>query len=720
MSNKNIVKDNVKPILTQKQRVRYSQASSYFVNGMQSYLQNYICEVKQIVDTKQVEKAHLSHYQKSFRAYVDRLKELKDKMKQIKSSIIPKLLIIGVGGYVLYKAMKSSWQYFSNKMDKFFQFVDQLYKMTAAEVNTINSRIKKFCVKHFGYQIDVKSMIQRFISDLPDLFLGMCNIILEGLDWIFNNCGIFQDMIIHAALTAYNYSLESSWGWVLSLVLKKANIEKSRRQGLSGWAKFGPQFQDDMAHADNVVGQIFKSTSTQDSPWRAYWSTEGDWMMKARTYHGTLYLTPNTLGGQGKVEKSHFALKRYMEVFGKFNKISHDLDPNVLFDFHSQANKVDTINWTNYDLDSRAGTYNRDLSDLNLTVVVQDAIDAGQYTVHMEHEMGTNQIYHNNYQETNLYKTLEAYYKKYKPFSFFSILCSEWEQRRNANPREHTMNRILLDGILLKRFLIRQFYFVQYKVALIGNEFHDRLQVSNLDIIKENLRGHVITSRQKSRLQHMFSLYDNNDISFEDYMKFAITWLQHKGRDYITINNRNSDLYKSFNQSQRRYDSDKFLFEAQQSRWREIMGIPKIQRLLIQIKQSFNHLYYMRKYNVRGMDVFNFSESHSDTPLVMIGDKIQGVYDTDIYSQKVEDENGNMRYVSPTIDTQGELQKSSIQYAVWQIINIYCEVRSNIKVLRKMRNVLLKLIIDKLLILKDYTNYYKSSYNLDKNGKRLS
>ena len=69
--------------------------------------------------------------------------------------------------------------------------------------------------------------------------------------------------------------------------------------------------------------------------------------------------------------------------------------------------------------------------------------------------MGTNQIYHNNYPETNLYKTLEAYYKKYKPFSFFSNLCSEWEQRRNAHPREHTMNRILLDGILLKRFLIR-------------------------------------------------------------------------------------------------------------------------------------------------------------------------------------------------------------------------------------------------------------------------
>lgn len=720
MSNKNIIKDNVKPILTQKQRVRYSQASSYFVNGMQTYLQNYICEVKQIVDTKQVEKAHLSHYQKSFSAYVDRLKDLKDKMKQIKSSIVPKLLIIGIGGYVLYKAMKSSWQYFSTKMNKFFQFVDQLYKMTSAEVNVINERIKKFCVRHFGYQIDVKSKIQKFISDLPDLFLGMCNIILEGMDWIFNNCGIFQDMIIHAALTAYNYSLESSLGWVLSLVLKKANIEKSRRQGLSGWAKFGSQFQLDMASADRVVGQIFKHTSTQKSDWMGVWSTQGDQMVKGRDYHGTLYLTPNTFGGEGKVKTSHFALNRYMEVFSKFDRISYELNPNVLFDFHSQANISDTVNWTRYIIENDPGTYNRDLSDLNITVTVQDAIDTGQYTLHVEHEMGTDQIYHSNYKETNLYKTLEVYYKKYKPFSFFSILCSEWEQKRNAPAWHHTMNRILLDGILLKRFIIRQFYFTQYKVGLIGNEFHDRLQVSNLDIIKENLRGHVITSRQKSRLQNMFSLYDNNNISFEDYMKFAITWLQNKGRDYITINNGNTDLYKSFNQSQRRYDSENFLFEAQQSRFREIMGIPKIQRLLIQIKQSFNHLYYMRKYNVRGLDVFNFSESYSDTPLVMIGDKIQGVYDTDVYSQKVKDENGNMRYVSPTIDTQGELQKSSIQYAVWQIIKIYCEVRSNIKGLRKMRNILLKLIIDKLLILKNFTNYYKSGYNLDKNGKRLS
>jgi hypothetical protein len=52
MKKSQIIKKDVKPILTPIEKIRYSQASSFFIKGMNSYLQNYVMGIKQMVDTK--------------------------------------------------------------------------------------------------------------------------------------------------------------------------------------------------------------------------------------------------------------------------------------------------------------------------------------------------------------------------------------------------------------------------------------------------------------------------------------------------------------------------------------------------------------------------------------------------------------------------------------------------------------------------------------------
>jgi hypothetical protein len=56
--DKNIINDKVKPILTFKERLRYTSSSQYFVKGMDDYLQKYITEVKEMTDVREVKKAY--------------------------------------------------------------------------------------------------------------------------------------------------------------------------------------------------------------------------------------------------------------------------------------------------------------------------------------------------------------------------------------------------------------------------------------------------------------------------------------------------------------------------------------------------------------------------------------------------------------------------------------------------------------------------------------
>ena len=244
-NEENIIKDNVKPILTFKQKMRYTSASQHFMKGMHNYLKKYITQIKELVDTKQVKENYQKQYKKSANEYVERFQQAEERIQDERRPIKVYLGMFIAGGFIFYQILKRQSEVFRQKSEKFITFLKQYSSIALDESINLLSRFGKWASRVFGYVIDAYQPLKKITNGLIE---GISNVfgkngILGGF-WTLFSSDIWNQMLWDTAATAYNLSFETSWGYVLSMFLSKAKLAKQRSTAVSKVARVSARLGD--------------------------------------------------------------------------------------------------------------------------------------------------------------------------------------------------------------------------------------------------------------------------------------------------------------------------------------------------------------------------------------------------------------------------------------------------------------------------------------------
>lgn len=709
MKNTQIIKDNVKPILTPVEKVRYTQASSFFIKGMTGYLVNYVKGVKQMVDTRQVSEHYSKLYKEQANQFVERFNEHNKEVEKEKSKIIPLLLVFSAGGYLLYKSLRYVSEKFVKQLKHINHFIQQIYQLGKQESSKVLSYTQTWSSRIFGGNgIDVQGIIGDAIKNIPDLIGGMFNFIVNSFDWLFNKSELFSSILIDVAKRAYNASFSSSWGWVIGLVFDRAKVKQAKISSSSGYAKFGPEVQGEIIKIDDYYEKYFTGQNAK-MQWAGEFST-GNWVEGYGWQAGRLATYGYFSTAPSKYSENLKNMVRFS--LREEETIIRNININNLYSV-AQNNLISTQNIPDYSdqgyrLRTKVGSWK--------------GFDQYEYGEVKFGDMWT-ELESNN----DIIAKLNTFYLKYKYLinqnKVVTQYIIQWQSLEDIyghkiyqNPSwgYRVSHKVLIRLLrLCKAWILFEYQYSQHQSTIQGIRFHSRFQQSYVDNIRDTLLQHNQTLQRKNRgeLYDYFKMYDDGVYSFDDYIDRAVQWLNRQRSSF-----RNTKLGQyDFNQS------DKV-------NWRRMFGIPKIERQLIQIKNIFRNIHQQVKYGVSYADgnIYYFSDQVSDASLLIneYDNLYQGVFkerDKEKNPQGIEvgthDDSGIGRNAEDTLGN-----KSSLAYAAKQITQLYVDFRRNVNNLRRDRNTLITVFLQKLKYL--YTckliyEKFKETKKLDSDYKNI-
>lgn len=702
MKNTQIIKDNVKPILTPVEKVRYTQASSFFIKGMTGYLVNYVKGVKQMVDTRQVSEHYSKLYKEQANQFVERFNEHNKEVEKEKSKIIPLLLVFSAGGYLLYKSLKYVSEKFVKQLKHINHFIQQIYQLGKKESSKVLSYTQTWAGRIFGGNgIDVQGIIGDAIKNIPDLIGGMFNFIVNSFDWLFNKSELFSSILIDVAKRAYNASFSSSWGWVIGLVFDRAKVKQAKIASSSSYAKFGPEVQREIMFVSSMMTKYFGS-ETAYTEWKSdvmYWdeNNKKQW-------------TSGSLHDSDDIEKFTALLQSMSESTSKHISQAHNyIQVDNIYQIASNLMLVtDDIKMSESEFQFQ---YDRGWV-LEKTYLLDGSVEyiSRHSTPNNDRKFSDSYIWTG--QNNEILKKLDFFYKKYiylkqsnktvnqyvyfwqNKIKNYSGLAIYTDPKANWSVRPDTMLYMLR---LLHAWILFDYQFSQHQSTIQGIRFHSRFQQSYVDNIRDTLLQQNQTLQRKNRgeLYDYFKMYDDGVYSFDDYIDRAVYWLNRQRSSFRTT--KLGQLVINFIPN-RRYDFN----QSDKVNWRRMFGIPKIERQLIQIKNIFRNIQQQVKYGVSYADgnIYYFSDQVSDASLQInkFDNLYQGVFkerDKEKNPQGIEvgtyDVSGIGRNAEDTLGN-----KSSLAYAAKQITQLYVDFRRNVNNLRRDRNTLITVFLQKL------------------------
>lgn len=716
MKNTQIIKDNVKPILTPIEKVRYTQASSFFIKGMTGYLVNYVKGVKQMVDTRQVSEHYSKLYKEQANQFIERFNEHNKEVEKEKSKIIPLLLVFSAGGYLLYKSLKYVSEKFTKQLKYINHFIQQIYQLGKQESSKVLSYTQTWSSRIFGGNgIDVQGIIGDAIKNIPDLISGMFNFIVNSFDWLFNKSELFSSILIDVAKRAYNASFSSSWGWVIGLVFDKAKVKQAKIASSSSYAKFGPEVQREIMFVSSMMTKYFGSET-------AYTEWKGDVTFKE---NGKQQWKSGSLHDSDDIEKFTALLQSMSESTSKYISQAHNYIQvdNIYQIASNNMLMTDDIKMSESEFQFQ---YDRGWEFTKIHLAEGgDADWAYHRTAEDDRKFSDSYIWTG--QNNEILKKIDFFYKKYMYLRQSNTTVNQyanfWQNKiknygglaiytdikANWAVRPDTMLYMLR---LLHAWILFDYQYSQHQSTIQGIRFHSRFQQSYIDNIRDTLLQHNQTLERKNRgeVYDYFKMYDEGVYSFDDYIDRAVQWLKRQRSSF-----RNNNTRYDFNQS------DKV-------NWRRMFGIPKIERQLIQIKNIFRNIQQQVKYGVSYADgnIYYFSDQVSDASLQInkFDNLYQGVFekrDEEKNPQGIEvgthDDSGIGRNAENTLGN-----KSSLAYAAKQITQLYVDFRRNVNNLRRERNTLITVFLQKLKYL--YTckliyEKFKETKKLDSDYKNI-
>ena len=190
----------------------------------------------------------------------------------------------------------------------------------------------------------------------------------------------------------------------------------------------------------------------------------------------------------------------------------------------------------------------------------------------------------------------------------------------------------------------------------------------------------------------MYKKYNDEEYSFSDYVRAACEWM---------FGQVAHNFYRPVSMTLNILEHSHGFSESDTVRWRIAWGIPAIERKLIQIRDLLKALHYQQQYGNSYLngDIYFFSDQVSDASL--IGDMQSQLYQG-VFGQRSQENPQGIEVGTYDVsgvgrnatDTLGN--KSSLAYAVRQLIGLYVEYRKNVRSLRQQRTQLISEIKRKL------------------------
>lgn len=262
MDNKNnIIKDNVKPILTIKQRIRYTSASQNFMKGMHDYLQRYLTQVKTMVDLKSVKEAYTKKYDQAANDYVKRFQQAEYRVEKERRPVKLYLGMFIAGGYLFYQIMKKKVPRVQQAIDKFVKMSLEFGKFTLNSVPKLISNFQKWYLKTYGHMLKIGQAISNMTSMLMtgvESVFGVTGYLMQGM-WDLFSSDLWSDMLCDAAAAAFNVARQTSWGRVFGLLFSEAKRAKQIQSAAVGLSSVDLRLGQEMRRGQEQLGQILDS-----------------------------------------------------------------------------------------------------------------------------------------------------------------------------------------------------------------------------------------------------------------------------------------------------------------------------------------------------------------------------------------------------------------------------------------------------------------------------
>lgn len=729
MNDNQIIKQDVKPILTNVEKIRYSLAAQNFVGGMSSYIVNYIKGIKDMVNTKQVQKAYTSQYTSRAKEYVKRFNQLSQNQQKEKRKVLPMLAIFTVGGIVFYKAIKSVQEKFAKEMKAFNEFFDDLMRLMRVGYKRLMEETKLWTLKHFGVAIDLENAIGRMITGLPTLIKSMFDVICDGLYFIFIQSDIFQTMIINTALMAYNASFESSWGWVLGLVMSRAK-EKIKRQRAStrGYARFGPDLQKDM----RLVTEMLNKKFLDGSAWTE-WGGEFNHDSKKYKVSGKLSsadankfspMLPANANSTNTNINQGASLIVDDDIFQSlsFDEVYQPLSGVTLSQTEVTVQRVD------YYVSNYRGSINEspNRSQKQIQLQQEKLAEYGSTPVYISGKIKIKDLYTIVGPNDPVLVKLGELHKKYnhlynKSNQTITKLINVWHSFTNHNGTRkpalfpdgvHELKQDTLLNILrlLKAWLIFDYVYQRNRYEVSQARYHSRFEVSTLDLLKEKLLQEDYDN-VNDPITELYKNYTQGSIDFVYFLRKASQFLTTKAAVGIKTNSTavggpvKHVINPTFMWNTYNYKGVDIV------RWRDKLAIPLIVKRLQQIKQGFNILYYHKIYgnyytegNEAGIGITFISDDVSNWGLDKDADgKYLGLYK----ARSADNPQGIEVGWQDLSVTNTPIEKSRLESIVNDIVRCYTSHRQNIEELRWLRAEKFNEIVFYLLCLSQYQKDYE-------------
>ena len=695
-----IIKTDVKPILTSIEKIRFSQASYHFIQGMSKHIQTFIKDVKELVDVRQVKTTYQNHYTQSAKKYVQRFNDLRKEIEKRRNKVIKPLLIIIGGAYLFKKAMQAAQKKFSKQMEVFKTFVGDIYQLGKISSKVILDYTKLWTIRVFGKELDISDFLYQIIKSIPSMLAGMFNFICHGLDWLFNNSDIFQSIIIDVALRAYNASFQTSWYWVLSLIFSKANIRRNERINSIGFARYGPKAHGEISKYISLYETTFRRDNSY-TKWHYNIEHKGE-THKAYIKTGGDKMNSLLSGMSGQLATSLNEKKTSREYFGIFSDIIIPqtwiaIPPDSVQAGQHEIVEVRAVVGQEY----KSTTYGG--SGLSGT----PSVTGGYYVdVYKDEKVSINSLVTTIgpddqvlMKTAQLCKKYERLRKEYEPIR--QVLW-DWERYFDKSMRDYPSDTYQITYIqlhilyeILFALLLFDMKWQERQLQIQGIRYHSRFQYSNVDVLRDTM--FLLAEKEtQSQIDRYHRLYNIGSLSFHDYLE----------KVSIHLKMLFSDRKQFDDEIFTKYDMDVL---------RKLWNFGKIHSLLMDIKKYFNSLVSKSKND----KYLYFSDEVSNAQIFKNEGLYLGLYEG---RRRIRDKDGNEMWTmgidagfsqnNSSVATLGT--KAKLQYLVGEIINSYIKVTKNKKNKRKYRCELIEMMKNILCDLAKIQDQWKEIANGNK------
>ena len=745
----NIIKDDVKPILTIKQRIRYTSASQNFVKGMTNYLGNYLTQVKKMVDLKDVKKAYTKRYDQAANDYVKRFQQAEQRVEKERRPVKLYLGMFITGGYLLYQILKKKIVGFQQAVSK---FVKQMKDLTAISfeksVNLIRA-VDNWYLSKTGQRIDFWSPIKKITETLMaglESILGVSGIILQGFLDLFTS-DIWEIMLGNTAATAWNMALTTSWGNVLKYIYGKAKLQKIHRSMGKGFQRVDLTLRNKISvDFKNAVAEVFSAQN-----WGRYGNDENFYGQAINLDNGKKHrgLTSEQLAkayirnsdAAERAELSYLRASSNEALAEKF-KTEHDRQQQEveailngvlemmenqglygavvgaeavisgLMNHYSKNDFIGSLGDEEYQLYGNWSDY-RIMPSRNKMI---------KYRVRAKSDIQAASL---RLRGTVLKPHLETikneYYEKYKNYSnqtvdklnkaFAAIIGSSWGQKVLSDKFvQLTYTQVQQVMGIYGSYIFYDYLETQYALKAASFVYHQRMLVSQLDMLNDEWMENERKLRQQNQSQilRLNNQYKNSSIDFPRYMQ-KITDMLYEWID---------DIKKGWDM-----DRDVYL----QHSLIKMFSIYQAAAMIRNIKDNMKIAYQMKMYGVSRGNIYTFNKGVSNASFIHSTNQkgqqtLQSAYKA--YDPKTNPQGLDKGYtnnnngVAQTVDGRSIYKSTNDQVLVMRLEKIQHDVRTKKVKYREYRNSLFVELLIKIAIIKGIYKIYKD--NFGENGQKLN